>query len=290
MPPLRAHAFPAANKIFVDRERPQKILEDAAFAIPAGGSIVRVFYGVGGQGKTALCRELWRKTDPAVEPSYAFLRRAELDLHGRQKDDPDLLLVWIRNGFAEAGVNLPAFDLALAITWEETRGEQPFPKLNKPWLTRITTAADITLAEAPLELKFWLISETAGKLVGEVAREIPGLGLLPRIGGWAIDKTKRAYLEWARHELKELYRAGELKKPYELSALLPWMLAQDLNHHLAAHPQDRFILFIDEYERVFDEAGAGARWKENPFDSHVRTLIKDTNGLLAVFFSRERLP
>jgi phytoene dehydrogenase-like protein len=32
--------------------------------------------------------------------------------------------VWIRDDFAKAGVNLPAFDLALAITWEETRGEQ----------------------------------------------------------------------------------------------------------------------------------------------------------------------
>jgi tetratricopeptide (TPR) repeat protein len=284
MPPLRAHAFPAANKIFVDREPPRNIFEKAAFAVPADRSIIRVFYGVGGQGKTALCRELWRKTDPAIEPSYAFLRRAELDLHGRQKDDPDLLLVWIRNGFAEAGVNLPAFDLALAITWEATRGEQPFPKLTKPWLTRITAAADITLGEALLEVKFWQ------GIVGEVAREIPGLGLVPHIGGWVIDKAKRANLERTRHELKELYRAGELKTPYELSEKLPWMLAQDLNHHLAAHPQDRFILFIDEYERVFDEAGASARWEENRFDSHVRSLIKDTNGLLAVFFSRECLP
>jgi tetratricopeptide (TPR) repeat protein len=288
MPPLRADAFPAANKIFVDREPPQRIFENAAFAIPAGRSIVRVFYGVGGQGKTALCRELWRKT--AVDPSYAFVRRAELDLHGRQTDEPDLLLVWIRNGFAEAGVNLPAFDLALAITWEATRGEQPFPKLTNPWLRRTTAAADITLGEAPLELKGWLLSETASKIVGEVAREIPGVGLVPHIGRWLIDKTKRAYLERTRHELKKLYDAGKLKERYELSALLPWMLAQDLNHHLAAHPQDRFILFIDEYERVFDEAGAGARWKKNPFDSHVRTLITYTNGLLAVIFSRERLP
>jgi tetratricopeptide (TPR) repeat protein len=288
MPPLRAHAFPAANRIFVDRERPQKTFEDAAFTIPADRSIVRVFYGIGGQGKTALCRELRRKTES--DPSYNFLRGAELDLHGRQKDDPDLLLVWIRNGFAEAGVNLPAFDLALAITWEGTRGEQTFPKLTRPWLRRTTTPADITLGEAGLELRLLLASEAASHMVDEVARAIPGLGLLPHVGRWVFNKSKRAYLELHRHELKELYHAGELKKPYELSALLPWMLAQDLNHHLEAHPQDRFALFIDEYERVFDEAGAGARWRENLFDKHVRTLIKDTNGLLAVFFSRERLP
>jgi hypothetical protein len=72
MPPLRAQAFPAANKIFVDRERPQRIFEDAAFAIPDDRSIIRVFYGVGGQGKTVLCRELLRKTDPAIDPSYVF--------------------------------------------------------------------------------------------------------------------------------------------------------------------------------------------------------------------------
>src|SRR5262245_42398512 len=111
MPPLREHAFPAANKKFVDRVPPQRAFEDAAFAIPTDRSVVLVFYGVGGQGKTALCRELRRKTDPVVDPSYKFLRRVELDLHGRQKDDPDLLLVWIRNGFADAGVEMPAFDL-----------------------------------------------------------------------------------------------------------------------------------------------------------------------------------
>src|SRR5208282_1057199 len=92
------------------------------------------------------------------------------------------------------------------------------------------------------------------------------------ISGWVIDKSKRVYLERTRRELQELYRDGKLKKPYELSALLPWMLAQDLNHHLAGHPEDRFVLFIDEYERVFNEGGAGARWRENRFDSHMRTL------------------
>ncbi len=92
------------------------------------------------------------------------------------------------------------------------------------------------------------------------------------------------------NRIGKLYSNGELKKPYELSKLLPWMLAQDLNFHIATHPKERLVLLIDEYERVFDEGGAGARWKENPFDAHLRTLIQYSNGLLAVFFSRERLP
>jgi hypothetical protein len=46
MPPLRAHTFPAANRIFVDRERLPKVFEDSTFTFPADRSIVRVFYGI----------------------------------------------------------------------------------------------------------------------------------------------------------------------------------------------------------------------------------------------------
>jgi Tfp pilus assembly protein PilF len=296
MPPPPETALPAANRIFVDRDEPQRIFENAVFAIPADRAIIHIFYGVGGQGKTALCHELMRKTDVSVEPSYSFLRRALLDLHGREKSDPDLLLVWIRNAFADAGLVLPCFDLALALMWEGARGEQPFPKLTKPWLARSTKVAEGAVDEGASEIKKLLGSETATELLGEAIGEIPGVGFaLKRIGNWAIDKTKRAYLKRTREQLRRLYyqegdKRGELKPPYELSALLPWMLAQDLNYHLAQNPKDRFVLFIDEYERVFEQGGAGARWKENPFDNHMRALIQETNGLLALFFSRERLP
>jgi tetratricopeptide (TPR) repeat protein len=286
MPPPREHALPAATKIFVDRDAPQTVFEKAVHSIPANGPKLLVFYGVGGQGKTALCRELIRKTAPTAEPSYAFLRRAELDLHKHRTDDPDLLMVWIRNSFAEGGIDLPIFDMALALAWEATRGEQPFPNLSRPWLRRSTaTAREVGGAAAD-----WLFSDKGAEFIGDAVGEIPGMGFLVKlIGGWAFDKAKKAYLLHTRDTLKELYSDGELKKPHELSDMLPRMLAHDLNYHLSKRPTDRFVLFIDEYERVFNEGG-GRRWNDNPFDNHVRKLIQHTDGLLAVFFSRERLP
>jgi len=129
------------------------------------------------------------------------------------------------------------------------------------------------------------------KSLGEAVAHIPAVGfLVKKISGWVIDKAHRAYLHQSREALQQLYRDGELKKPYELSELLPWMLAQDLNHHLANHSTERFVLFIDEYERVFEEGSAGSLLRENPFDRHLRTFVRETNGLLTVFFSRERLP
>ena len=271
---------PAANKVFVDREHLLKVFEDAAFAIPPERARLLVFYGIGGQGKTALCRELWRTI--GSDPSYSFLCRAELDLHGRPKTDPDLLLVWIRNGFAKAGVVLPCFDLAFTLAWDATRHEQAMPHLDSGWLARRKEEIGETATDLIAALK---------EAIGEAATGVPVLGAVIRsVGGWTIRKGFEAYLRQTQGALGELYRDGELKKPYELSALLPWMLAQDLNQHLVKHPTDRFALLIDEYERVFDEGGAGVRWKENPFDRHLREFVKETNGLLAVFFSRERLP
>ncbi|NEW88548.1 tetratricopeptide repeat protein [Rhodopseudomonas sp. WA056] len=280
MNPPRLKSLPAANKVFVNRDGPLRVFEQAAFAIPADNSRLLTFYGIGGQGKTALCRELMHRT--CTDPSYQFLRRAELDLHGRPKTDPDLLLVWIRNGFADAGVALPCFDLALAIAWEATRSEQPSPKLTKAWLGKAKEVVGEGAAGG---------SKVALENLGDAVAEIPGVGfLVKKISGWVIDKGHAAYLHHTREALQELYRDGDLRKPHEISELLPWILAQDLNHYLAGHPDERFVLFVDEYERVFDEGSAGAILRENPFDRHLRTLVREANGLLAVFFSRERLP
>ncbi len=282
MPPRRRDfSASEASIVFVDREEPKQTFEKAVLSIPGEGCSLRTWYGVGGQGKTALARELFRISSVDVEPSYAHLRRAMLDLHGRPKTDPDRLLVWIRNGFAKAGVSFPAFDLAFAIMWQMTRGEEALPNFERAWLHRTSDALSEAVPDTVTITREFL---------EEFAETIPGLGFLIKRGtNWAFEKGKRAWLERTRSQLKEMYRQGELREPHELSALMPWMLAQDLNRHLADHPDDRFVLFIDEYETLMDGAGTGARWSENPFDRHMRSFIAETNGLLAIFFSREKL-
>ncbi|WP_457155925.1 hypothetical protein, partial [Mesorhizobium sp. P5_C1] len=178
-----------------------------------------------------------------------------------------------------------------AIAWEATRGDEPLPVFTRQWLSRATAAGKFGVDETASAVKDLLSSDAVKDAAGELVGSIPGIGFaLKRIGNWSIEKGKRFYLEKTKEALKELYDGGELKKPYELSRLLPWMLAQDLNAHLRENPVERFVLFVDEYERVFDEAGAGSKWEENPFDGHMRVLLAETNGLLTVFFSREQLP
>jgi tetratricopeptide (TPR) repeat protein len=236
---------------------------------------------MGGQGKTALARELHRLLTDKVEPSYRHLRHAMLDLHAKPKTDPDRLMVWIRNGFSEAGVSFPAFDLAFAIMWERTRGDEPLPMFENPWLSRMSEGATEAIQD---------MVQVTRELIDETVQTIPILGFLLRRGArWSIDRAKSTWLEHTRPQLEELYRDGLLIADHEMSALMPWMLAQDLNRHLLDHPDERFVLFLDEYERVTEGAGTGARWRENPFDDRMRSFVAETDGLLACFFSRERL-
>ena len=272
-----------ARDIFVNREGPIEAVERTAAELGGENSRVLVFHGPGGQGKTALCRYMARHLPSSAKTGDRMkLRIAELDLHGHDKEHPDRLLAWIRDGFVRAGVHCPAFDQAFAIAWEAYRPTEPFPKLEKMWLAKTPDYIGDAAVDV-VQLSRELLEDTLGT--------IPLLGPLIKHGAnWVVDRAKLEWLRRTREHLEQLYSYGELKKPHELSDLMPWMLAQDLNYHLSRHAEDRFVLLVDEYERVFDQGGAGKQWEENPFDRAMRQVVAETNGLLAVFFSRERLP
>jgi hypothetical protein len=133
--------------------------------------------------------------------------------------------------------------MGFAIIWEATRGEEPVPTFTKPWLARATNLGNVGVDEASSLAKDWLTGDDAKELIGDLVSSIPGVGfILRRIGHWAIEKGKRVYLEQTMDALKDLYSNREIKKPHELSELLPWMLAQDLNSHLTPNPTERFVL------------------------------------------------
>ena len=268
-------------RIFVNREGPIDTIERAVAELGDRHSKVLVFYGPGGQGKTALCRHMAQRLSPTAQAeNRAALRVAELDLHGRDKSDADRLLVWIRNGFVRAGVSCPAFDLAFVMAWQANRSEELLPKFEKPWLAKTQEPGG---------------DGAGGKAVWEVAQKtpksIPLPGPLLRRGArWFMERFKPTPLHRVSKHLAKLYVGDRLKAPQELSALMPWILAQDLNEHLARHTGDRFVLLVDEYERVFDQGGAGQHAQENPFDRSMRRIVAETKGLLAVFFSQDPLP
>ena len=282
MPPTRTNPADNATTIFVDREEPRSTFNVAVHSIPSNSCSLRTWYGIGGQGKTALARKLFRISEPGVTSGYPTLRRAMLDLHGRDLTDPDQLILRIRNEFSKAGIAFPAFDLAFAIMWQKTRGEQALPPIDGNMLNRAgETFSEFSGDTATLILEIF----------GETVQTIPVLGhFIKKAAQWVFDKSKQELIKGRRKYLRDFFFSGGAPvADYEMSERLPWLLAQELNKHLEKNPTERFVLFVDEYERVREGAGTGAKWQGNKFDKCLQDFITETNGLLALIFSRERL-
>lgn len=271
MPPPR---LPPRQEIFVNREGPLARFAQAVAELPDQGARLLVFHGVGGQGKTALLRHIGGLA--GREACYNHIRTGWLDLRTKPKSDPDLMPVWIRNAFAGAGVAFPAFDLGLALWWEASQRADAYPNLTNAWLS----ANKDDLAGIGQEAVQWI-----GSLVAESVGTLPLGTLLKRGGKWLIDIHRQRYLELARPYLQDLP-----SEPWQLTARLPWLLAQDLNHHLREHPTERFVLLVDEYEGLFTGAESDSAWRTNRFDKHMREVVTNVDGLLAVFGSRRLLP
>ena len=292
MAETRFEELPEVNKVFVDREDQQKLFRELASSIPANGVSLLVFHGIGGQGKTWLAKRLASNCDGAKDPEFRHHRPAVVDLAKQTSlTDPDMLLVLIRNAFAAKGIDFPCFDLALALAWEAGRPEMLLPHLVSPWLQRTKELAPDAIGEAADSAKEWLSGEGATELLGEMVTQLPFVGPLIRRGGaWAFKRGKEKYLHQTRDHLKLLYKDGQLRPDDELSRLLPVMLAKDLAHHRRGSAYAQFVLFVDEYERVFDQGGASDRYEDNKFDQQMRRFLSEADATMAVFFTRERLP
>ncbi len=63
---------PRANRVFTNRDRPIAHFDRAHAALAADKHRILGFYGVGGQGKTALRRHLMQRLGTAGDPGHRF--------------------------------------------------------------------------------------------------------------------------------------------------------------------------------------------------------------------------
>ncbi len=274
---------PNRRKIFVNRDGPLEIFDEAVRAIPADGAILRVFHAMGGQGKSALCeyiRDRRAKNHQHLKCAYINLAPPSDVVDGIK------LLVKLRNGMAGAGVSTGAFDFALAVVWEAIREEDTYPVLVKPLIAR---SRDVfgDVASDGVQLGRELTSE-----LGEELKTWPGVGTAIRlISNYGIKRAQDFWLFKSRKHMQALLTVDkELKPGDQLTEMLPWLLAQDLNRHLERNSQHRFALLIDEYESLLNDNVTSRPAKDGNFDAMLQRFIAETDGLLVVFFLRGALP
>ena len=233
-----------------------------------------------GRGKSALLQELFRLT--RAKPDFGhqlILRSSHVDLSEfGEETSPIVFLLKIRNGFAEEGLSLPGFDLALAFVWEQVRPQSQPPVLVNAWLSKSPAA----LGEGSADT-----IEIARSALGEEIQKVPLMGtVLTRLSGWVIDKSKHAWLLQSRDYIEAFFKQGQLRINAELVVELAAILAKDLDRSIKDDERQKLVLFVDEYENLFRGQDFAA---DQPIDRIFRRFLEHANKLMAVIALRPKL-
>ena len=270
MPPRSRYARPAANRIFTNREAPIASFNAARGNLPPERHRLLTFYGIGGQGKTALCRRLRQILADEAPPQHLW---GHLDLDEAQFREPARGLLQLRRSLRASGrIKTTVFDVALLTYWGRA---YPTENLNRAF-------HDILSDHEGL---LGNIADSAPTWLGQAEVLPAGLGL----GFRALNLARRKLRERGARQSCEALNDLEDLDNTELLDRLPSFLGLDLHTHRAAPAALPPILFIDTYEALWsdrpDKTGAAAL----ETDAWVRELVASAPGVLFVIFGRERL-
>ncbi|NOT26771.1 MAG: tetratricopeptide repeat protein [Acidobacteria bacterium] len=267
MPDILPLREPASRK-FTDRDEPKALFRHALETLHPSRCRVIVWYGVGGQGKTALRNEFERLVSSHVELGHP-VALSVLDFDRPLLRSPIEGMLHLRFELAAAGMKFPTFDIAFAQLFAlEYPGEDI--RQRHPGLLR---GRENELLSDLLEL-------------AEGAKEaIFGVKLLykygTRLAGWLG--------EWwatvnARSEIGRLQGLPANK----LREQLPAFLGADITRDLSGPKAPRLVVMLDAYEALWRGAPRGAQ--ENlRVDDWVRTFVEHARGALVLVFCRDQL-
>jgi tetratricopeptide (TPR) repeat protein len=262
--PLRE---PASRK-FTDRDEPKALFRHALESLHPDRCRVLVWYGVGGQGKTALRNEFERLVSSHEVLGHP-VALSVLDFDRPLLRNPIEAMLHLRFELAAAGLKFPTFDIAFAQLFAlEYPGEdirQRHPGLFRGRENELLSDL-LELAEGAKEAIFGV------KLLYKYGTRLAGW-----LGEWWASVN-------ARSEIGRLQGLPANK----LREQLPAYLAADITRDLSAPKVPRVVVMLDAYEALWRGAPRGAQ--ENlRVDGWVRTFVDHARGALVLVFCRDRL-
>ncbi len=275
-----SHALPqrSASEVFTDREDARERFSRALDEPQSPQDYrVLVWYGVGGQGKTALQAEFGRMIDRArgnwVNVRNRRLASSLVDLENPANRNPAQALLSLRLQLAEHGhMRFPAFDLAFA----------RYFTLDQP-------GKDIRAVHPELFKRGSEVLADVLSLADDAASLIPGYGLLTKYGSKLAARGAEALQTWWDRRGRTLLVGLDEMSIDQLAGALPKYLGYDLCEAMAATDGPRVIIRLDTHEALWRDRGL----RDGPgallVDDWLRRLVQDTPGALVIITGRDRL-
>ena len=259
----------SANRIFAGREEEKQLFFDQ-YSSPQSANEYRIlnYYGIGGQGKSALCNQFEEYLKKQVKDNH-HIAWAKVDFQDVSKQQAIPALLALRYQLASTGeIRFPAFDTAFARYFSKTEAgkqlENSHPELFSQPHDILHDVADV-----------------ASELDG-----VPGLGWMLK----HINKAKqKSYLkDWMKRRGKDLLAGLDVLSDQDLAIKLPTYLGADIDDwlHGEADMGRRVTLLYDTYEALWQNK---THKKETLTDDWVRRLVAETPAVLHVILGREAL-
>jgi tetratricopeptide (TPR) repeat protein len=284
--PSPTHTLPQRrpSEIFTNRVRDKKQFEaDLEKPQLATEHRLLAWYGVGGQGKTALLGEFERilktRISGAGERSGHHLGFALIDFENANNRAISTALLTIRGQlYRTAGLHFPTFEFACLRYLAMTQPEVNLKALQERFFTTGSEYLD-TLLQALNALGVF----------GGVVHVMPGFSLITKYGTKLLSKAGYAFTKWwNRRGVRVFADIDELSQD-ALLRRLPSYFGADLADALAGESPPRIVIMLDTYEALWRGHGLVDGPGALRVDDWVRLLVQDAPGVMFVIVGRDKL-
>lgn len=294
MPPKSKYALGEysknANKVFTNRESLIGFFNASRNSLQKEKHSLLTFYGVGGEGKSALCKK-FIETLKEEKPQTAALGLVDFEAQTLRRADRALLELRKSLRISSNGkIKFPAFEIAITHYWEKE-----YPELNvRDSLRDIFDKNIDTTASIADNLKDWtqyakdLPASLADNLKdwAQYAQELPaGVGLGLKFLNYLRHKSQDAYYKRAKESLKDL----EKLQNHELLRKLPYIFASDILAYTEQEKSLNVILCLDTYEALWEHSEVKKGIGAAEADCWVRDLACELHGVLFIMMGREKI-
>lgn len=259
--------------MFTDREKPLENFKSALQESKSSDHNVLVFHGVGGQGKTWLCKKLISH----VKSSRDDVLWAEIDLDEQNAVDSARGLLQLRRSLGRSqSVKFFSFDIAIARYWELAYPEADFKGIHQDLFKSGES----------------VLSDLANTLAGNIDDAPQGVGIAFRALNFLRENVSKYVIKnsnWAEPSVEALVSFETLEKPKDIARMLPYLLAADLKSHRRLKPYQKQVVFVDTYEAICNSSNGYTDQFGITESDWVRDLVRENAGVLFVLFSRDEI-
>ena len=219
--------------------------------------LVVSYYGIGGMGKSQLCKQLLLKLNNNPVYNYSFI-----DFFNKEGFQIYDFLKFLRNHFQHNHkIKFPLFDLAYVVLLSKinvsVKGDQK--------ITEVVESSSI-------------VSDILG-----IVQDLPYLSLIPK--AWSIIEKTYNLASTKKYQkfIDKLYELSE----QELFESLYQFFIEDMNNHIESYPDKQYIIVFDTYEALWMNKRLLAY--DSIVDKWVRKLVNGLPNVSFIIFGREAI-